>query len=284
MVVILPLILASYYQNQQQFEKQHESTDTLLYFPNEKKSKNYAPGYEKAISNLLWMQTLAYFGTHYAKDQDYRYLVHMLNTITHLNPHHQEAYLMASSILPWMASESEEAIQLLIRGMVSNPKNGMWPYFLGLNLYLFKNNKNVAAHYLQRAIHLGFAVHMTTSLTARLKAETSGIEGAQQWLKEMLRKHKDKNMRAFLNDQLKAVKTEITLRRLDQLIAQLQYKKINIHQLETLKLYIQNWPATLPDGGIITMNKTGQLLSSKSSVRFKLHKSKKIQRLHQGLQ
>lgn len=264
------------------FFRHHQVTaDNVLYFPRITTSHYYALGYDHALAELLWIRTISYFGEHYVGDKNYRHLAAMLESITRLDPRHHSAYYMAATILPWMADAAEESINLCIRAMIANPENGLWPYYLGLNYYLFFNNKVAARHYLQRAIEHGFANKFTVSLAARLEAETGGLEAARQWLVANISDKSDKKIRAFLTDQLRAVETEQLLRAIEELRKKMPSNIDPANQLPWLKQHIHPWPMQLPDGGEIRMDSNGLLYSSHAPRRFTLFRSSKLKSIRE---
>lgn len=268
-MVVLPIQAMLYRQGR-------EAPERLLFFPNAKALHVYALGYENAMADLLWMRTLAYFGGHYESDKNYRYLAHMLDIITQLNPHHRSAYYMAATVLPWVAGEVEASERLLIRAMVHMPEEGEWSYRLGLVRYLFDDDKVTAGHWLARAIAHGYINRMSAALAAKLKSAAGGLQAAHAFLIEAIRRTSDRRTRAYLAEQLAKVDTERILRRLERRVDALGVRVIgSVGQLRDLGL---TWPDPLPDGGHVVV-RDGRLYSSASMHRFSLHESRKLRAL-----
>lgn len=251
----------------------HQSADEhLLYFPNARALHVYAMGFENFAANVLWMRTLAYFGGHLLSDQDFRYLAYMLDIITRLNPYHRSAYYMASSVLPWVEGGLGDSLRLGRRAMAYLPKEGRWPYHLGLNAYLFQDQRQVAVHYLERAVKRGYSHRWTAALAIRLRTEAGKVESAAQFLRSMLQRQQDAGMRKYLEGQLRSVETELVIRRLEKYAT-------DMSGIDDLRRAGLRWPHPLPDGGQLVMSENGRLYSSHTPGRLKLFRSRRAGQL-----
>ncbi len=258
------------------YERGKEAPERLLFFPNAKALHAYALGYENAMADLLWMRTLAYFGGHYESDKNYRYLAHMLDVITRLNPRHRRAYYMAATVLPWVAGEVDASERLLIRAMVNMPEEGEWAYRLGFVRFLFDDDRVSAAHWLARAVAHGYINQLSAALAASLQQAVGGLDAAHDFLVRSIRHTRDQRTRAYLKEQLVRVDTERILRALEAALNRLGIGHPgSVAQLRGLGL---RWPDPLPDGGHVVI-KDGRLYSSATMRRFSLHESRKARKL-----
>ena len=251
----------------------------LLYFPNARALHAYTLGFDRAVADLLWMRTLAYFGGHYQTDQDYRYLANMLDIITRLNPRHAPAYYMAAAVLPWMVGALEESRALLSRAMVYFPEDGRWAYYQGVNQFLFAGNHQLARHYLMRAVQRGYINPLSTALAARLQAEAGTLESARAFIRQLLGDRQDSHMHAYLVTELRDIETEIVLRRVDRQLARLgppPYRQSDLQRLEGMGVIL---PKVLPDGGRLEIGPDGFSRSSLRKHRYTLHASRRMQQL-----
>ncbi|MDX8378223.1 MAG: hypothetical protein R8L53_09405 [Mariprofundales bacterium] len=266
------------------YEHRQLEAESLIYFPNGQANnislRAYALGFEHFMADLLWMRTLSYFGEHFISDYDYRHLAYMLDIITTLNPEHYEAYRIGAFVLPWMADAVQESSVLTIRAMHAFPQDGLWPYNLALNLYMFENKEQQAAHYLQRAISMENTPKLAIGMLLRLQAKQGNLRIAKQILEQRLKNvQDDKNLHAYIIQKLQAVESEIILQKLDELLVQLRQQGHNVNNITDLHNLGIYWHEPLPDGGKIEM-RTSKIYSSKTKQRFILHKSGKIKQLH----
>lgn len=258
-----------------------QAPEVLLYFPKAQTCCIHALGYEHAIADLLWMRTLAYFGGHYASDRDFRYLARMLDAITLMNPRHESAYYMAATVLPWIVGATQDSIRIATRAALFMPEDGRWLYLLSMLHFLFRDDHDVAAHYLEWAMRRGFINRLSIALAARLQSAAAGLDAARDMLKETIARTSDRRTLAYLHEQLAKVETEIVLRSLERQIEAKGLDRAAIDSTETLRQLGLHWPQPLPDGGSLIV-KDGELRSSKSPQRFRLHVSPRMQRLQRG--
>ena len=214
-------------------------------------------------------------------DRDYRHLAYMLDVITQLNPRHQSAYYMAATVLPWISGAGQDSNRLTIRAMVNMPDKGQWAYYLGLNQFMFRDNKRIASHYLARAISQHFVNRMSVALATKLRSAAGGLSAAHDMLKRSISVTTDVRLKAYLGEQLKKVETEVILRRLDDQLRRQNMDKHTITSVKQIRKMGLRWPDVLPDGGHVVMDKQGTLISSTSPLRFKLHVSTRVRALHQ---
>jgi len=264
------LLILSTVANHQQLNREAPSYESLLYFPASSTVKTYALGFDHAMAHILWMRTLSYFGDHFATDRDYKYLAHMLDITTQLNPDYKAAYYMSGVILPWMTKESRSSERLLVRAMIHMPEQGIWPYYLGLNQFLFKDDRRLAAHYLDRSIRKGFINRLSAGLASKLRAESGNLESAKEYVLQILSLRQDKNMAAFLYNELKKIETELIIRQLEGSISE-SGATSSIQTIEDIRKLNIDIPDKLPDGGVISINHTGMLFSTRTPARYKLH-------------
>ena len=261
------LLLAGIAMHPGEFPPGYRPPERLLYFP--VVAPAHSMPHAHALADLLWMRTLAYFGGHFTGDRDFRHLARMLDVVTRLHPRFRPAYSMAASVLPWMAGAVRDSRLLLIRAMVHLPEEGRWAYELGLNFYLFNNDRGKAAHYLRRAVERGFVNPLSASLATSMQAAAGGLGMARLMLLQAMKRTSDARMRSFLREQLRRVDTEAILRRLESELGRLR-KRRRIQSLAAMRRLGLRWPQTLPDGGRLVMDRSGTLHSSASPRRLRL--------------
>ncbi len=57
-------------------------------------------GYQNFLANILWIETIAYYGGAIEK-ADYNYIQRLLSAIIQLNPNAEHAYYLADTAIPW---------------------------------------------------------------------------------------------------------------------------------------------------------------------------------------
>jgi len=163
------------------------ATEELVYLPKAEYLRPMSLGYENALANVVWFQTISYFGQHYRSDRAYRWLAYMCDLVTDLDPRAEHVYRFAGVILPWEAGQADEGIRLLEKGIRVFPDSWLLHYWLGFNYYFFKGDFGRAATSLRRAAQLPGAHPHAARLAALLYGEQYGANIAVEFLREMER-------------------------------------------------------------------------------------------------
>lgn len=103
--------------------------DRLTYVPSGKFLKPMVLDYDEAVADLLWIQAMMYFADAYLTGKSYKWLGHMLDVVTTLNPHLHQAYEFAGSVLTKEKPELPKTLRILDRGI------GRFPDDWRLRLY-----------------------------------------------------------------------------------------------------------------------------------------------------
>jgi hypothetical protein len=109
----------------------------LLYFPNARITKAAAFGYDNLYSDWIWLQTIQYYGRHVISDRQYRYLAHMFDVLTTLDPHFIVAYNFGALLLATDDNNIPAADKLLEKGMWNNPERWQPSFIRGFINYVF---------------------------------------------------------------------------------------------------------------------------------------------------
>lgn len=154
-LVILPfyfLSQVSYPKLQALNQESRNSLDTeeQLYLPNGKGLRLISLGYHNFLADILWFNTINYFGKHYASDHDYRWLTHMCDLVTNLDPRAMHVYEFGALMLAWEANDPIQA-NLILTKAINTPELGIHPklwkmyYLRGFNYTFFFNDSEKAA-------------------------------------------------------------------------------------------------------------------------------------------
>ncbi len=126
--------------------------ESMTYLPRGDLIKPWLLGFETTLAHYLWIKTLLYFGGHRMTDNDYRWLISMIDGITRLCPWFYPAYEFAGIIVPDVCDNPEAARILLERGMWYL---GATKWNIGFNIgiiYLkYYDDRKTAAEYIARA-------------------------------------------------------------------------------------------------------------------------------------
>jgi len=229
-------------------------------------------GYQYFWANILWMQTIVYFGKKLDK-ADFPYLSRLLDSVTTLNPKAEHAYYLAAAAIPWSTNSTELSKPLLERAMRSLPQDWRWPYYRGFNAYWFDHDLATAGKLLRKASELPDVHPAIISIALRIQSTSGDIDTALTFLKQLIAEKQDSHIRNKLLAQYNALLTEKTLRLTEKWLEQ---HAMDIHNRADLKRAIDMGapiPNQLPDGGHVTINSSGKIVSSVAGKRFEVFTS-----------
>jgi hypothetical protein len=126
---------------------------SMALVPQSEKIRPYLLGFHTVYADYLWIRTTIYFGTHFLTDQQYKWLVHMVDLVTKLNPNFYPAYEFAGLMIPDICRDPDAARVILERG-VSSTVDKKWKlyFYLGMIYYRNYDDKKTAASYMARAV------------------------------------------------------------------------------------------------------------------------------------
>ncbi len=91
--------------------------DRLTYVPSGKFLKPMVLDYDEVVGDLLWIQSMMYFADAYLTGKSYKWLGHMLDVVTTLNPRLHQAYEFTGVVLTKEKSEIPKSLRILDRGI-----------------------------------------------------------------------------------------------------------------------------------------------------------------------
>lgn len=174
-----------------------------LYLPEARYVKLVTFGFDNFAADVLWFNTINYFGKQYLENKDYRWFAHMCELVTTLDPQAIQQYEFCGTLLSWVVKDPKASNKLLSRAIQHHPAHWRFYYQRGFNYWYFLNNQEKAKQEFLRASQIPNAPDFLVSLASRLMVETESPGVAIAFLKDMLEHAKDKLVREALQDKLK---------------------------------------------------------------------------------
>jgi hypothetical protein len=91
--------------------------DRLTYVPSGKILKPMVLDMDEAVADLLWIRGMIYFADAYLTRRSYKWLGHIIDVVTTLNPRLHQAYEFAGVVLTKEKSELPKTLRILNRGI-----------------------------------------------------------------------------------------------------------------------------------------------------------------------
>lgn len=193
-----------------------------LYLPKSRYVKLVSLGFNAMVADVLWFDTLNYFGKQFSRGRDYRWLSSMCELVTTLNPEPLHTYEFCGTLLAWIAKEPKLSNSILNKAITHHPGYWRFHYLRGFNYYYFLGDKTRAAKDFVVGSKLDGAPLILSSLASRLMVEDDSPDVAVMFLASMYKRASNRSVRAALEDKLKRAILARDLQALDKTVAQFQ--------------------------------------------------------------
>lgn len=169
-----------------------------------------AVDYQGVLSDYQFLKIITFYGGRIQHEQslseeDWRYVVRGLETVTTLDPYFMDAYLLAESLLAWEENRVEDANGFLKKGM-SYIKNWRLPFYVGCNYFFFLQDYVNAAEYLKIASSLPDSPNFLATFAARLDYYAGKSDTAILFLSGLLAETTDPVLRQRLEKRMLALR------------------------------------------------------------------------------
>jgi tetratricopeptide (TPR) repeat protein len=135
--------------------------EELMYFPSGKFLKPTLIEYQAAMSDLVWLRAIQYYGQHLWSDRKFEWLNHIFDILTTLDTRFSNAYDFGSKMLAWDAKQVNEAEKLLNRGIINNPLDWQLTFDYAFIEYMKRQDYITAGYYFEIASKLPNAWNVT---------------------------------------------------------------------------------------------------------------------------
>jgi hypothetical protein len=167
-----------------------EAEDSVRFLPSGKALGVVSLGYEEVLADLLWLRATTLFGERFGQDRDlgwYSWLYHMMDLATDLDPKFRGAYKYGGIMLRVDGAFTEQSTMIFAKGMHALPNEWYFPFGIGMNYFMHKDDPVLAAPYMRKAAQIGGGPFYLANLAASLTDESQGLESSLLFLEEELR-------------------------------------------------------------------------------------------------
>ncbi|HZQ92653.1 MAG TPA: hypothetical protein VFA60_12725 [Terriglobales bacterium] len=199
------------------------ATDEELYIPSAPVLRRLSLGYTGLMADLYWTRAVQYFGSrHHERAAHYPLLSPLLDITTQLDPRLMIAYEFGSIFLaqqpPEGAGQPEKAIELVRRGIQTNP--GAWRlyYHLGYIQALELHDYSAAAHTFEQGSRLPGAQPWMKIMAAILAQHASERDLARLLWGKIYESTEDASIRRNAAQHLRALQVDDDVQRLEKII------------------------------------------------------------------
>jgi tetratricopeptide (TPR) repeat protein len=200
-VVLLLIVVGLVQRSVDRREPRADVPDDLLYIPSGAFLKQAALGYDQAWADLLWLRTIGYYADEVSAAGRFRYLYHMLDVITTLDPRWLYPHVFGGVTLSLDLNRPDLANKLLEKALVTHGDNWRVPFLIGFNAYFGMKDAVTAADYIEKAALLPGSPPYLKGFASRLHVLGGGRDRALQFLKEVMRQTEDPALRGQLEQR-----------------------------------------------------------------------------------
>lgn len=173
-----------------------------LYLPEARYVRLVTLGFDKFASDLLWFNTINYFGKQLETSRDMPWFGQMCNLVSVLDPKARHVVEFCATLLSWVGRDPQSSRTLLERAIQNDPDYWRYHYLLGFTYWYFLSQKDLAATSLAKAANLPDAPIFLGSLASRLLATGDTPATAINFLKELIHRTSDEHAKKALEERL----------------------------------------------------------------------------------
>jgi hypothetical protein len=178
---------------------QQDKDERLLYLPSGRFLRPACLGFDSLVADLLWIKAISYFGGHYLTDRSYKWLYHILDLVTTLDPQFRYPYEFGGIILALEGGSPEQSTLLLKKGIKHYPEYWRLYFYLGFNLFYYQGDFQSASRYITKAAQLPGHPPYLPRLAASLLTTSGQKNTALSFLKQLYENTEDE----WLKHQIK---------------------------------------------------------------------------------
>lgn len=210
--------VSKYDQARRLYQEDAGQVAEALYLPSGQGLEFISFGYRRALSHLLWFNTINYFAKQYSGAKDYKWLSHMCGLVTRLNPEATEYFRFCATMLAWEGNMPERAHKLLNEAIKAHPRNWLFFYLRGFVRVFFMDDEYGAARDFRRASELPDVHPLVVKLAGKKLIDMEGPEAAVEFLEEALKSSEDPYSQRVITERLQEARFEIGFRLIEQAV------------------------------------------------------------------
>jgi hypothetical protein len=156
--------------------------ESMAFLPGSERVKPFMLGFNTTYAHYLWIRTVISSGEQFISGRHFEWLVEMIEMITRLHPHFNEAYEFAGLMIPSMSDDPDAAKIILERGMnVFGTTRWNIPFYLGMLYHRYYDDPDRAAFNFAIAAqapgeHQGRLASLTATFLSNAGRETEALD------------------------------------------------------------------------------------------------------------
>lgn len=184
--------------------RQRAIDNALVFAPDGPMLRAASLDQHEVVSDLLWVRAVLVFGDRWNQDPDPTWVTWLRGTVvavTELDPGWRTPYYHGGTLLR-VLGDIDGSDAVFKAGAAALPDDYFFPFSVGMNLYLYRDDPEGAVEWIDRASRLPNGPRQYAGLAAQLRSKGGDLEGAIAYLRERRRAAGSDPERADIDDQL----------------------------------------------------------------------------------
>jgi len=163
-------------------------------------------GYRNVLSDIIWFNFISYFGYHYARDREYRWLDNYCDSVIRLDPFHEIFYRICSSFLLWDTKDVDNALLVLEEWEKRFPDNWEAAFQHSFARYFFRQEYQHAAEILARVLQFEGVPPIMANIEAKFRGMAQGTLDDllfKKKLEKLAKEDRERRLKQFEKDHQK---------------------------------------------------------------------------------
>ncbi|MCP4869676.1 MAG: hypothetical protein GY898_13265 [Proteobacteria bacterium] len=227
-IALLVPVLLSAHRHTDAWSPRHRVVDEVKYLPTGRALKATSLGYEQFVADMLWIRTTLLFGKRYAsQDHDwYSWVFHMIDLATDLDPEFKAAYKYGGTMLRSEGVFIDQSSLIFGKGMVHRPDLWELPFGIGMNYFMFKDDRETAARYIAMAAKTGKGPFYLRNLAASLQSDSGDLDSALIFLQTDLESIPESQKKAREAVEVKIIELKYLIARRDAMDVVTEFRRL----------------------------------------------------------
>lgn len=188
-----------------------EVDNALAFVPDAAQLRAASSGYEEVVADLLWVRAIIIFGERYDAENGPEWLPwvrRMVRAVNLLQPKWRTSFFYGMSLLR-VEGDIEGSNEVLRDAVENFPNDSIFPFSLGMNAYLYDEDPEAAAKWLEKAAAVPGAPPWYAAAAAAMHRDAGSREAAMRYLQEVLATTDNEAVRKSTDWQLRRIQTTV---------------------------------------------------------------------------
>jgi hypothetical protein len=213
-IILLGLLLFSGLQLRIDELKLKAAPREPIYLPSGKYLKAIAIGNTTLMADILYLWSIQYYDIYTVKEHRFRYLEHVYDMITDLDPGYLDPYLVGALIMAREGGFYQMAFRLLEKGMKNNPDAWILPVDAGFYAFQDLKDYELALYYFRKAAAIKGAPEFINRLIAGIYEQKNENQTALAFWLEIYETAEEDWVKAIAYNHIYDLKIKIDVEQL----------------------------------------------------------------------